>query len=131
MWMNEPYAQLEVRNNHIIARTTATPRTEGLFGFNDKSDFKTFAFKAHAKPANIHAVERIADLRLVRAVLAERAGVEVQPPERSHDPFLGGRIGRFLVGLVAPLQILLQLRDAPGEIRSGIAAVAATDEVGR
>jgi nitrous oxidase accessory protein len=45
MWMNEPYAQLEVRNNHIIARTTKTPRTEGLFGFNDKSDFTTFTFR--------------------------------------------------------------------------------------
>ena len=44
MWMNEPYAQLEVRNNHIIARTTKTPRTEGLFGFNEKSDFTTFRF---------------------------------------------------------------------------------------
>lgn len=44
MWMNEPYAQLEVRNNHIIARTTKTPRTEGLFGFNEKSDFATFRF---------------------------------------------------------------------------------------
>jgi len=45
MWMNEPYAQLEVRNNHIITRTTKTPRAEGLFGFNEKSDFKTFTFK--------------------------------------------------------------------------------------
>ena len=45
MWMNEPYARLEVRNNHIIARTTKTPRTEELFGFNGKSDFKTFSFK--------------------------------------------------------------------------------------
>ena len=44
MWMNEPYARLEVRNNHIIARTTKTPRTEGLFGFNEKSDFTTFRF---------------------------------------------------------------------------------------
>jgi len=45
MWMNESYAQLEVRNNHIIARTTKTPRTEGLFGFNEKSDFTTFQFR--------------------------------------------------------------------------------------
>ncbi len=44
IWLNEPYAQLEVRNNHIIARTTKEPRTEGLFGFNDKSDFATFRF---------------------------------------------------------------------------------------
>ena len=47
MWMNEPYANLEVRNNHIIARTTKTPRTEGLFGFNDKSDFATFRFTSN------------------------------------------------------------------------------------
>ena len=44
MWMNEPYSNLDVRNNHIIARTTKTPREEGLFGFNEKSDFKTFRF---------------------------------------------------------------------------------------
>jgi nitrous oxidase accessory protein len=44
MWMNEPYGRLEVRNNHIIARTTNTPRTEGLFGFHEQSDFKTFSF---------------------------------------------------------------------------------------
>lgn len=44
MWMNEPYANLEVRNNHIIARTTTTPRKDGLFGFNDQSEFKTLKF---------------------------------------------------------------------------------------
>ena len=47
IWMNEPYANLEVRNNHIIARTTKTPRTDGLFGFNDKSDFATFSFTSN------------------------------------------------------------------------------------
>jgi nitrous oxidase accessory protein len=45
MWMNEPYSNLEVYNNHIIARTTATPRKDGLFGFNEKSDFSTFRFE--------------------------------------------------------------------------------------
>ncbi len=44
IWMNEAYAGMEVRNNHIIARTTATPRLEGLFGFNETSDFKSFRF---------------------------------------------------------------------------------------
>lgn len=45
VWINEVFNNLEVRNNHIICRTTATPRTEGLFGFNPKSDFKTIAIK--------------------------------------------------------------------------------------
>jgi nitrous oxidase accessory protein len=41
IWINEPYDNLTVRNNHIISRTTATPRKEGLFGLNGKSDFGT------------------------------------------------------------------------------------------
>jgi len=41
IWINEPYDNLTVRNNHIIARTTVTPRKEGLFGLNGKSDFST------------------------------------------------------------------------------------------
>lgn len=41
IWINEPYDNLVVRNNHIIARTTKTPRKEGLFGFNRKCAFKT------------------------------------------------------------------------------------------
>lgn len=41
IWMNEVFDHLDIRNNHIVARTTATPRTDGLFGFNRASDFKT------------------------------------------------------------------------------------------
>ncbi|MEZ5303318.1 MAG: right-handed parallel beta-helix repeat-containing protein [Verrucomicrobiales bacterium] len=47
MWMNEPYANLTVRNNHIIARPTPTPRTEGLFGFNPESGFGSFTFRSN------------------------------------------------------------------------------------
>lgn len=45
IWINEPYNNLVVRNNHIITRTTATPRTEGLFGFHKECDFSTFVFR--------------------------------------------------------------------------------------
>jgi hypothetical protein len=45
IWMNEPYAHLTVRNNHIIARPTADNRDDGLFGFNEASDFSTFRFE--------------------------------------------------------------------------------------
>lgn len=45
VWMNEVFNRLEVRNNHIKCRTTKTPRTEGLFGFNPKCDFKTIAIR--------------------------------------------------------------------------------------
>ena len=41
IWMNEPFANLDIHHNHIRCATTKTPRTEGLFGFNSASDFKT------------------------------------------------------------------------------------------
>jgi hypothetical protein len=45
IWINEVFDRFEVRNNHIIARTTVTPRSEGLFGFNSGCDFKTIIIK--------------------------------------------------------------------------------------
>ncbi len=45
IWINEVYNNLEVRNNHVIARTTATPRKDGLFGFNRGCDFKTISIR--------------------------------------------------------------------------------------
>jgi len=45
LWINEVFNNVEIRNNHIITRTTATPRNEGLFGFNPKCDFKTITIK--------------------------------------------------------------------------------------
>lgn len=45
IWINEVFNHLEVRNNHIRTKTTATPRKEGLFGFNSKSDFKTITIR--------------------------------------------------------------------------------------
>ena len=45
LWINEVYDNVEVRNNHILTRTTAAQRTEGLFGFNPKCDFKTVTIK--------------------------------------------------------------------------------------
>jgi nitrous oxidase accessory protein len=45
IWINEVFNRLEVRNNHVIARTTATPRKEGLFGFNPSCDFGTISIR--------------------------------------------------------------------------------------
>jgi len=45
IWINDPYSNLQVRNNHVITRTTKTPRRDGLFGFNKKCDFKTITIR--------------------------------------------------------------------------------------
>jgi nitrous oxidase accessory protein len=45
IWINEVFNNLEIRNNHIMARTTVTPRKDGLFGFNPASDFKSIIIR--------------------------------------------------------------------------------------
>lgn len=45
IWINEIFNHLEIRNNHILTRTTAAPRTEGLFGLNGGGDFKTVTIR--------------------------------------------------------------------------------------
>jgi nitrous oxidase accessory protein len=56
IWINEPYSNLEMRNNHVITRTTAMPRTEGLFGFNAESDLATLRIQ-------INVIECIGEAR--------------------------------------------------------------------
>ncbi len=45
IWINEPYSKLLVHNNHIVTRTTATPRREGLFGFHPQCNFDTITLR--------------------------------------------------------------------------------------
>ena len=45
IWINEIFNGLEIRNNHIMTRTTATPRKEGIFGLNPGTDFSTIVIK--------------------------------------------------------------------------------------
>ncbi len=45
IWINEVFNNLEIRNNHIVATTTTTPRDEGLFGLNGGCDFKTISIR--------------------------------------------------------------------------------------
>ena len=41
IWNQRAFTELVVRNNHIVTRTTATPRTEGLFGIGGTDFAKT------------------------------------------------------------------------------------------
>jgi len=45
VWINEPYGAFEIHNNHVIANRTTTPRKEGLFGFNDQSEFAQISIR--------------------------------------------------------------------------------------
>ncbi|MGF1530980.1 MAG: DNRLRE domain-containing protein [Puniceicoccaceae bacterium] len=44
-WSDQIYNNFSFHNNHVIANTTATPRTEGLFGMPTSTDFSTITIK--------------------------------------------------------------------------------------
>lgn len=45
MWHKGVFDNIQFYNNHVIANQTITPRKEGLFGFNTKTNFKTITIK--------------------------------------------------------------------------------------
>jgi len=99
IWINEVFNNLEVRNNHIVARTTATPRKDGLFGFNPKCDFKTIAIKD-----NIIECEGTAR-PLLRCKESYGAVVENNSLTNVADAgALGNAMAERIVGLEKPLK---------------------------
>lgn len=99
IWINEVFNNLEVRNNHIIARPTATPRMDGLFGLNGASDFSTISFKDNR-------IECKGQTRpLFRSKESYAATVENNELKNVSDvEQLGNRPANRLVGLQEPLQ---------------------------
>ena len=99
IWIKEPYDNLQIYNNHIVAQTTVTPRNEGLFGFNRASDFSTIQIrdniiecKGIARPLFRNEESYAADVRnnvLINVSDSDRFGSN-EPNRRS--------------GLIEPLQ---------------------------
>ncbi|MEN1784660.1 MAG: right-handed parallel beta-helix repeat-containing protein [Bacteroidota bacterium] len=44
-WSEHVFNNYEFYNNHVIANTTTTPRSEGLFGFDKDTDFSTISIR--------------------------------------------------------------------------------------
>lgn len=44
-WSEHVYDNMSFYNNHIIANPTTTPRTEGLFGFDEATNFSTITIR--------------------------------------------------------------------------------------
>jgi nitrous oxidase accessory protein len=86
VWMNEPYDNLEIRNNHIRTRTTATPRTEGLFGFNPKTDFSTIVLRDNIIECEGQPRPLFRNTESFRAVIRNNVLVNVSDSDRYANP---------------------------------------------
>lgn len=98
IWINEPYDNLTVRNNHIIARPTPTPRTEGLFGFNSKCDFSTFIFRDNTIECEGTARPLFRNVESARSTLENNKLINLANTQTYKNPMTAAK-----PGLEAPL----------------------------
>jgi len=93
IWINEIFNNLEVRNNQIIARTTATPRRDGLFGFHRGCDFKTITIRDNIIECQGQARPLLRCKESHGAVILNNRLTGVSDTDRYENPQSGGRAG--------------------------------------
>ena len=93
IWINEIFNQLEVRNNHIVTRTTATPRKDGLFGFNPGCDFSTITLQDNLIECEGQPRPLLRGKESYSAVVRNNTLVNVADAERFENPRTGKTIG--------------------------------------
>ena len=98
IWINEIFNQLEVRNNHIVTRTTATPRKDGLFGFNPSCDFSTITLQDNLIECEGQPRPLLRGKESYSAVVRNNTLVNVSDAGRFANP----RTGK-IIGLEQPL----------------------------
>jgi len=98
IWINEPYRNLEVRNNHIIARTTATPRKDGLFGLDKKCQFDTIAIRNNLIECRGLARPLFRNNESYQATVVNNTLINISDTEKFTNKLTGA-----LIGLEKPL----------------------------
>jgi hypothetical protein len=99
IWINEIFNNLEIRNNHIITRTTLTPRKDGLFGFNPGGDFKTISIRDNVIECQGQARPLLRCKESYGAVIRNNQLTNVSDADRYDNPRTDQR-----AGLEAPLK---------------------------
>lgn len=99
IWINEIFNQLEIRNNHVKTRTTATPRKEGLFGLNGGSDFRTIVIRDNVIECEGQSRPLLRNKESLGAVIENNALTNVSDTDAYANP----KADRP-VGLQAPLK---------------------------
>ena len=99
IWINEVFNNLEIRNNHIVTRTTVTPRLDGLFGFNPACDFKTISLQNNLIECLGQARPLLRAKESYDAVVRNNSLTNVADAGRFENPKTGQ-----VIGLEKPLQ---------------------------
>lgn len=93
IWINETFNNMEIRNNHIVTRTTVTPRKDGLFGFNPGSDFKTITIRDNIIECQGQARPLLRSKESYGAVIRNNQFTNVSDADRYDNPRTDQRAG--------------------------------------
>ena len=93
IWINEIFNGMEIRNNHIITRTTLTPRKDGLFGFNPGGDFKTISIRDNVIECQGQARPLLRCKESYAAVIRNNQLTNVSDADRYDNPRTDQRAG--------------------------------------
>jgi len=99
VWINETFNNLEIRNNHIITRTTVTPRQDGLIGLNPGCDFKTITIRDNIIECQGQARPLLRCQASYGSVIRNNHLVNVSDTARYENPPTGQK-----AGLESPLE---------------------------
>ena len=99
VWINEIFNNLEIRNNHIITRTTVTPRQDGLIGLNPGCDFKTITIRDNIIECQGQARPLLRCQESYGSVIRNNRLVNVSDTARYENPSTGQK-----AGLESPLE---------------------------
>ena len=93
VWINEIFNNLEIRNNHIITRTTPTPRKEGLFGLNPGCDFKTISIRDNIIECQGQARPLVRSKESLGAIIRNNELTNVSDADQYANPRADSRAG--------------------------------------
>lgn len=93
IWINEQYNDFEVRHNHIITRTTATPRKAGLFAFNKGSDVSKLTIRNNIVECIGQARPLLRSESMYSATVADNQLTNVTDAHRFQPPATTAKVG--------------------------------------
>jgi len=92
-WSAGIYNNLSFYNNEVIANKTATPRTEGLFGFNSETDFSTVEIKDNVIKVNGVSRPLVRNEASYRALIENNTLTNVSDVSKYRNPDTGAPRG--------------------------------------
>ncbi|MBT9314816.1 right-handed parallel beta-helix repeat-containing protein [Leptothoe spongobia] len=98
VWHENIYNNFSFYNNEVIANKTKTPRTAGLFGFHEKTDFSTIAIKNNLIKINGVSRPLMRNQQSYGATIENNQLVNVSDANKFDNPSTGATRG-----LTAPL----------------------------